>query len=126
LPDRRQADRGSGEDDVRHQPDQLRCVNPREFGIAGIPTNVDAEILTFGPSQLAQSSREGRQIRLEFRLGRRRAHKHPYASHAPVLLRPRHHRPRRRAAKPRDELSPSHPSSSQAVSLSRSGLYVWP
>jgi hypothetical protein len=52
LPDRRQADCGSGENDVRHQPDQLRRVNPREFGIAGIPTKVDLEILTFDPSQL--------------------------------------------------------------------------
>jgi hypothetical protein len=31
------------------------------------------------------------------------------APHSLGLLRPRHHRPSRRASKSRDELSPSHP-----------------
>src|SRR5271169_2491454 len=38
------------------------------------------------------------------------------------LLRPRHHRPRRRAPEPRDELSPFHWITSSAVANSVSGI----
>jgi len=50
LPDHRQIDRGSGQNHVRREPDQLRGVDPRQPGIAGVPANVDAKILAFIPS----------------------------------------------------------------------------
>ena len=56
LLDDGQVRRGRGQDHVWHQPDQLRRVGPRKCGIAGVPANIDPEILAFGPSQLAESS----------------------------------------------------------------------
>jgi hypothetical protein len=60
LLDHHQVGRRRGKDHVRHQPDQLRRIDPCEFGVAGVPANVDAAIVAFGPSQPAYEPRLGR------------------------------------------------------------------
>src|SRR6516164_4319321 len=45
-----QVGRGGGQNDVWHQSDQLRRVDACELGIAGVPANIDADVLAFGPS----------------------------------------------------------------------------
>jgi hypothetical protein len=109
LLDHRQVRRGSGQDHVRHQPDQLRSIDACEFGITGVPANVDAEILAFGPSQLAESLDKGRHIRLRCGLRRGAVHEHADPPHLIRLLRARRERPCcRRAAEKGDEVAPFH------------------
>src|SRR6516164_4110413 len=55
LPDDLQVDSSHGQNHIRHQPDQLRRVCLCECGIAGGPTNIDAQVLAFDPPQLPQS-----------------------------------------------------------------------
>jgi hypothetical protein len=58
LPDDLQINRGRGQDHIRHQPNQLGRVDARKLGIAGIPANIDVDILAFDPSQLSESLHE--------------------------------------------------------------------
>src|SRR6478672_7101275 len=60
---------------TRHSADiqQLRRISLRERGIAGVPANIDAEILAFDPSELSQRLRECPYIRLRHRIARRTA-----------------------------------------------------
>ena len=69
------------------------------------------------------------EVCLTFRVGGHiPPHQHPDPAHAVGLLRSRRERPRRRARKPRDEITPSHPHLLSRIvgSLSQSGLHVWP
>src|SRR6516164_9626140 len=50
LLDGLQVGRGGGQNDVWHQSDQLRRVDACELGIAGVPANIHADVLAFGPS----------------------------------------------------------------------------
>ena len=98
----------AGQDDVRAECDQFRCVSTTALGIAGTPAVVDPHIAALGPAQLLQAICERYQTGLSFRAVCGHAHEHADAPHPLTLLRPRRERPRRRAAEQRDELPPSH------------------
>jgi hypothetical protein len=73
---------------------------------AGVPSNIDAEISAFGPSQLPQLLHERGHIGLGHRLGGGGVHEHADAPHSIWLLRACRERPgRRRATKQRDEVA---------------------
>jgi hypothetical protein len=76
LLDRRQVDRGHGQDHVGRQCDQLRRIGLCEPSIASVPANIGAEIFAFGPAQLAESLHERRHIRLVSRIDFGAVHKH--------------------------------------------------
>src|SRR5262249_47761432 len=87
---------------------------------AGVPANIDAEILALNPSKLPERLHECRQIRFSHRIGRRKAHQH---ADTPRLLRPRRERPCcSRAAEQRDELAPPHSITSSARASSAAAV----
>jgi hypothetical protein len=69
---------------------------------------IDAQILSNAPTPLFQPLRENGSDGLA-PIRAKEAPQKADAPHALALLRPRQHRPRRRAPKPRDELPPPHP-----------------
>jgi hypothetical protein len=91
------------------------------IGVKVAPPKVYPQVATIGPTQVRERLRGRRVATLSLRIVFVVRHEHADPPHAVTLLRSRHHRPRRRARKPRDELSPSHghPSSRVIVSLSR-------
>src|SRR5262245_36050327 len=91
------------------------------IGIGGVPS-VDPYVVALGPSQFLQSSAEGCDASLTFRIVRCDAYEHPDERYPIRLLRPRRQRPRRRAAEKRDELASLHHSiTSSAVICMISG-----
>jgi hypothetical protein len=108
LLDGRQVCCGGRQNYVGHQPDQLRRIDARERGVAGIPANIDAEILAFGPPRLLQGLEERGHIRLRRRFGRDAVHQHSHTAHRTGLLRARHERQCRRAAEKPYELTSPH------------------
>jgi hypothetical protein len=79
-------------------------VSPR-WGKPSAPRSLQGR----SPSELRKALLEARDARLSVRIAFGARHQHAYAPHRQLLLRPRHHRPRRRTREPRNELSPSHP-----------------
>jgi hypothetical protein len=76
--------------------------------IAGTPAIFDADIAAVDPSERRQRLLECRRAGSISRIAFRLAHQH-CDDNAPLLLRPRRERPRkRRAAEQRDELAASH------------------
>src|SRR5262249_22464973 len=93
-----------------------------ESGIAVVPADIDPDVLAFVPSDLVQSLDEGRQIRLESRLGTGAIHQHANAPRLTRrLLRAHRQRPCCRAAEQRDELAALHSITSSAVASSVGG-----
>src|SRR5262249_20135206 len=93
-------------DHLRLETDQLGRISLPQRSTAGVPANIDAEILALNPSKLPERLHECRQIRFSHRIGRRKAHQH---ADTPRLLRPCGERPcRSRAAEQRDELAALH------------------
>ena len=98
----------AGQDDVRPECDQFRCVSTTALGIAGTPAVVDPQIAVLGPAELLQAICERYQTGLSFRAVCGHAHEHSDTPHSLALLRARCERPpHRRAAEQRDELAAS-------------------
>jgi hypothetical protein len=102
------------EDYVGLQVEQLFRGHPHPVYVAGGPTNVHAQVAAIGPTQLRKSLREPGEVGLCLRIVFIERHQNADPPHAAGLLRPRRERPCRYAAKPGDELPPSHLSSLQA------------
>src|SRR5262245_49088730 len=98
------------EDDVQRQCHQFHCRFPQ---IARLPAILDLYIATIGPPQSLQFLEERLDTGL-FRTVLWKRLKHTNAPHPLALLRARRKRPRRCAAKQRDELAPSHSITSSA------------
>src|SRR5262245_31764766 len=78
------------------------------ISIASSPSRVDADVLTISPAKVLQATQERRESRLADLMALWKRHEHTEPPHALALLRPRHNRPRRRAAEQADELAPPH------------------
>jgi hypothetical protein len=76
--------------------------------VAACPADVDPDVAAIGPFELGEPSLECRRAQLPLLIALGIRHQHADTSHRSVLLRPRHHRPHRRATKPRDEFPSSH------------------
>jgi hypothetical protein len=70
------------------------------------PAGVDPHVAADAPAQRLQPWQERPDAGLIFLIVRGCGQEHTDAPHAVALLRPRRHRPRRRASETRDELSP--------------------
>jgi hypothetical protein len=95
------------EQHVGPQVDQLFCAHLR-FRTSGRKTSLDVDITALRPSESLELLSKFHQAHLGFCIVLGQAHQHPDAPHPVRLLRPRHERPRRRAAEKRDELAPFH------------------
>src|SRR5262245_32070162 len=73
--------------------------------ITSAPADIDVGGFSLNPAELTKLLQEHRQERLASLLGKVQKDRNTWH-----LARPHHHRPRRSAAKPRDELASSHPS----------------
>jgi hypothetical protein len=71
------------------------------------PPKVHPHIAAIGPTQVRKLLRERKEAKLPLGIVFVARHEHAHAPHPLGLLRPRDHRPRRRAPEPRDELPPS-------------------
>jgi hypothetical protein len=94
------------QDDIGLQADQLMRERSYPINVTA-PTKVDPHVAAIGPTLARKRLRERGVAKLRHRIVFVVRHEHADASHAVALLRPRHHRPRHRAAEPRDELPPS-------------------
>src|SRR5215510_13162288 len=111
---------GRGQNHLRLQADQLGRIGLGQRRAAGIPADIDAEVLPFDPAELPQRMTERRYVRLQDRVRRRATHQH---AHAPRLLRARRERPRgSRAADERYELAAVHSITSSARASSVGGI----
>ena len=107
--------------------DEIGCQRRQPIELIVRPAVFDRHVLALDVARFLKPWRNERGSRSCSRI----AFDRPPRTRSPAsvaLLRPRHHRPRRRAPEPRDELPPSHRSSPSrwTGSLSRPGLHVWP
>src|SRR5215831_11678018 len=104
------------QDNVRRERDQFRRESADAVGIARTPAVLDPHVAAVDPAQLVQSLLERGEACPDVRIVRVRSrpNEHPDAPHSLALLRARRERPRRRAAKQRDELASSHSITSSA------------
>jgi hypothetical protein len=93
---------------IRGKRDQFDRVSAKAISNARAPADVDEHVAADRPAGLLHALNECHEAGLSFRVVRGRVHKHADASHAPVLLRARHQRPRRRAAEKGNELTSPH------------------
>src|SRR5262249_33988938 len=93
------------QDDVGLQAHQLLRERSYPIVVIAVPTEVHPHV-AIGPTQIRKRLREHRVATLALRIVFVPRHEHADAPYAVALLRARHHRPRRRAPEPRDELSP--------------------
>src|SRR5262249_38844475 len=107
LKQRRHRDAARGQNDVGRERDQLRRVFAITLGIAAAPSDLDPHIAAVGPAQFLKPLQKRRVAGLRVSIVRVEAIKHADTPQPP-LLRARRQRPRRRAAKQRDELAPLH------------------
>src|SRR6516165_3746842 len=91
-------------DDIRLQTDQLLRKRSYPIGVITAPTKVRPHVAAIGPTEVRKRLRERRVAMLLLRIVFVEQHEHADPPYAVALLRPRHHRPRRRAAEPRDEM----------------------
>jgi hypothetical protein len=77
--------------------------------ITAAPTKVHPHVAAIGPTNARKRLNERRNESLPRGIVFIEQHEHTDAPDAAALLRPRHHRPRRSAPEPRDELPPPHP-----------------
>jgi hypothetical protein len=97
-----------GQDQVRRESQQLRGGGSYPIGVAQSPLKIDLNIAADNPAELLESFPERRGAALSFRIVLRIKHQHADPPHPLALPRPRRYRPRRRAAKQRDELAAFH------------------
>jgi hypothetical protein len=95
------------QDDVRRECGQLLRVPADIIGFGARPTRVDLHVAADDPARLRKPLLECADEGLKFYIVRHSRQKHADLPHSLALLRPCHHRPRRRAPEPRDELPPS-------------------
>ena len=99
--------RGPGcQDDVGLQADQLLRKRSYPIDVGAEPPKVHPHVAAIGPTQVRKRLSERGEAKLPLWIVFVARHEHADAPHAVALLRPRHHRPRRRAPEPRDELPP--------------------
>src|SRR5262249_19644851 len=79
------------------------------------PPKVNPHVAAIGPTQIRKRSRERRIARLPLRIVLVARHEHADAPNPLGLLRPRPHRPRRRASEPCDEFPSPHPCSPRLI-----------
>ena len=94
--------------DVGLQADQLLRKRSHAIVITAMPPKVHPHVAAVAPTQVRKSLSERRVAKLTLRVVFVAPHQHADAPDVVALLRPRHHRPRRRANKPRDERSALH------------------
>jgi hypothetical protein len=105
------------------QADQLLRERSYPIFVTAAPTKVHPHVATIGPTQVHKRLSERRDVSLPLRIVFVKRHEHADAPHPVALLRPCHHRPRRRAPEERDELAPpNHWITSSAVANSVSGM----
>src|SRR5262249_43930208 len=92
------------QDDVGLKPDQLLRERLYSIDVAAAPTEVHPHVAANGPAQVRERLSERRDVSLRHGIVFVAPLEHADAPHAFGLLRARHPRPRRRAAKPGDEL----------------------
>ena len=80
---------------------------------------IDSHIATFNPAELLEFLSKGGKPGVCFRIALGMGPKHADPPHPFAVLRPRHERPRRYAAKARNEIAPPH------LQSSRSELALW-
>ena len=112
----------SGQDYVRRERDQFGRILPKTRYIAQGEAVVDLHIAALGPAQLLQLFQERSVARPCLRIVFGQVREHADAPNALALLRPRRHRPRRRAAEQGDELASFHSITSSARPSSGSGI----
>src|SRR5262249_34375156 len=110
-----------GEDDVRRDRDQFRCVSANLGGIGRGPPSVDLHVAADGPAQLPQRLQERPDAGLIFRIVRGCGQEYADAPHPLALLRPCPERPHSSAAEKRYERAPSHSITSSARASSVGG-----
>jgi hypothetical protein len=88
------------------QADQLLRERLYPIDVSAGPTKVDPHVAAIGPTQGRKRLRERRDVRLLHGIVFIAPHEHADAPHLAALLRARRERPRRRAAKERDEIAP--------------------
>ena len=89
------------------QSDQLPGERSYPIDVTAAPKD-DLHVAAIGPTQVRKRLNEHRDATLRLGIIFVKRHEHADAPHAVSLLRPRHHRPRRRASEPRDEFSSLH------------------
>src|SRR5262249_20309676 len=107
LLQRRYSRAASGEDEIRGESDQFRCVLPR-LDVACCPAGLDLHIVTASPTQLLEALPKCGDASLPFRIIRGESYEHADPPHPIRLLRARSGRQPGRAADYRDELAPFH------------------
>ena len=98
-----------GDDHVGRERDELHRGRPQSICIGNAETSLDLQVATFNPTQLGQRLAQRGPNRLEPRIAVIIGIQPTEQWHAPVRLRARRERPRRRrAAEERDEVAPFH------------------
>src|SRR5262249_5457575 len=108
LQQRRRTRIADSEDDIRRESHQVGCIGAEAIGIARSPSGLALHIDAEGRARLLTTLQNSSIARLSERIVRTRVHEHADAPHPLRLLRPRHERPRGRAAEQRNELAPLH------------------
>jgi hypothetical protein len=85
------------------QADQFLRERSYPIDVGAAPPEVHPHVAAIGPTQARKHLSERRDARLRRRIVFVEPHQHADAPHAVALLRPCHHRPRRRTPEPRDE-----------------------
>src|SRR5262245_7264338 len=98
-----------GQNNIRRERDQLRCMSSNIVGASFGPTGVDTHVLTNAPAGLLQPLHECTDADLIFFIICRCREEYANAPHPVTLLRTCIERPRSRCATEKsDELAPSH------------------
>jgi hypothetical protein len=90
------------------QADQFPRERLYPIDVIAAPTKVHPHVAAIDPTQVRKRLRERREARLLHGIVFVVRHEHADAPHAVALLRPRHHRPRRRAPEPCNERPAFH------------------
>jgi hypothetical protein len=89
------------------QTDQLLREPSYPIDVTAVPSKVHPHVAAIGPTQVRKRLRERRKESLPHGIVFVARYEHADVPHSVALLRARRERPRRRAAKERDELAPS-------------------
>jgi hypothetical protein len=103
------------------QANQLLRNRSYSIDVSAVPSKVHPHVAAVGPTQARKRLRERGDNSLRQGIVFVERHEHADAPHAAVLLRARCERPRRRAAKERDEFAPLHHSITSVAGASSIG-----
>src|SRR6516225_6672125 len=104
---RRYADAGGGQNNVRRERNQFRRILSHGICTRATPTVVDPHVAARSPPCFLQTLCERANTSVPFRIVSSQIDEHADAPHALALLRPRRERPRRRAAECGQQFPPS-------------------